>query len=155
MKHSSTAIIVLFLTLLLSSCATAPLGKAGIQADNTLAAIRGLTSAYEQRNIEAFMDKVATAYPDRDAFQTSVEKIFSTYQTIHFKLHFTKIIVMVEAKGNIRATFTWEGEWQTTGGKIVKDGARVTLVLDPGTYKLLAIDGKNMFIPTDAPAPAR
>jgi len=155
MKHSSTAIIVLFLTLLLSSCATAPLGKAGIQADNTLAAIRGLTSAYEQRNIEAFMDKVATAYPDRDAFQTSVEKIFSTYQTIHFKLHFTKIIVMVEAKGNIRATFTWEGEWQTTGGKIVKDGARITLVLDPGTYKLLAIDGKNMFIPTDAPAPAR
>jgi hypothetical protein len=84
-----------------------------------------------------------------------VEKVFSAYQTIRFKLHFTKILVMVQEKGNIKATFTWEGEWQSTGGKIVKDGARVTLVFDPGTYKLLGIDGKNMFIPSDAPAPAR
>ena len=155
MNRSFAAAIALFLALAISSCATTPLGKAGIQADSTLTAIRGLIGAYERRDIDAFMEKVATAYPDRAAFQTSVEKIFTTYQTIRFKLHFTKILVMVQEKGNIKATFTWEGEWQTTGGRIVKDGARVTLVFDPGTYKLLGIDGKNMFIPSDNPAPAR
>jgi hypothetical protein len=155
MNRPFTAVIVLILALILSSCSTVPLGKAGIQGESTLAAVRDLTGAYERRELEAFMEKVAPAYPEREAFRTSVEKIFSTYQTIRFKLHFTKILVMVQDKGNIKATFTWEGEWQTTGGKIVKDGARVTLILDPGTYKLLSIDGKNMFIPSDSPSPAR
>ena len=117
--------------------------------------MRELVGAYEKRNIEAFTDKISTAYPDREGFEKSVDKIFSTYQSIHIKVHYTKIIVMVQEKGNIKAAFTWEGEWRTTGGRIVKDGARVTLVLDPGTYKLLGVDGKNLFIPSDAPAPAR
>ena len=155
MKRSFAAAITLFLVFLISSCSTVPLGKAGLQGEGTLGAIRDLTGAYERRDLDAFMEKVAPAYPEREAFRTSVEKVFSAYQTIRFKLHFTKILVMVQDKGNIKATFTWEGEWQTTGGKIVKDGARVTLVLDPGTYKLLGIDGKNLFIPSDSPAPAR
>ena len=155
MRRPFTAVIALFLALLISSCSTVPLGKAGLQGEGTLAAIRDLTGAYEQRNIEAFMEKISTAYPDREGFEKSVDTIFSTYQSIHIKVHYTKILVMVQEKGNIKATFTWEGEWQTTGGKIVKDGARVTLVFDPGTYKLLGIDGKNLFIPSDAPAPAR
>ena len=155
MKRSFAAVITLLLALMISSCSTVPLGKAGIQGESTLAAIRDLTGAYERHDLDAFMEKVATAYPERDAFRTSVEKVLSTYQTIRFKLHFTKVLVMVQEKGNIKATFTWEGEWRTTGGKIVKDGARVTLVFDPGTYKLLAIDGTNMFIPSDSPVPAR
>ena len=155
MKHSFIAVIAISIALMISSCATAPLGKAGLQGEATLAAVRDLTSAYERRDLEAFMDKVSSAYPDREGLEKSVKKIFSTYQTIRFKLHFTKILVMVQEKGGIKATFTWEGEWRTTGGKIVKDGARVTLVFDPGTYKLLGIDGKNMFIPSDNPTPAR
>jgi hypothetical protein len=155
MKRSFTAAITFFLALLISSCSTVPLGKAGLQGEGTLAAIRDLTGTYERRDLDAFMEKVAPAYPEREAFGTSVEKVFAAYQTIRFKLHFTKILVMVQEKGGIKATFTWEGEWRTTGGKIVKDGARVTLVFDPGTYKLLGIDGKNLFIPSDAPAPAR
>jgi hypothetical protein len=155
MKRSFTAFIVIFLALMISSCATAPLGKTGLQGEATLAAVRDLTSAYERRDIDVFMDKISSTYPDREGFGKSVDKIFSTYQTIRFKLHFTKILVFVQDKGNIKATFTWEGEWKTTGGRIVKDGARVTLVFDPGTYKLLGIDGKNMFIPSDNPTPAR
>ena len=155
MKRSFTAVLTLLLAVVLSSCTTVPLGKAGIQGESTLAAVRDLAKTYEQRDIEAFMEKVAPAYPGREAFRTSVEKIFSTYQTIHIKLQFTKILVMVQDKGNITATFTWEGEWQSTGGRIVKDGARATLVFDPGTYKLLGIDSKNMFIPSDNPTPAR
>ena len=155
MNRSCNAVIALFLALMLSSCGTVPLGKAGLQGENVLSAVRELTGAYEKRNIEAFMEKISTAYPDREGFGKSVETIFSTYQSIHIKLHYTKILVMVQEKGNIKATFTWEGEWQTSGGKIVKDGARVTLVFDPGTFKLLGIDGKNMFIPSDSPVPAR
>ena len=155
MKYSFCAVIVLVLALMISSCSTVPLGKAGLQGEGTLSAVRELTSAYEKRDIDVFMDKISTAYPDREVFGKSVEKIFSTYQSIHIKVHYTKILVMVQEKGNIKATFTWEGEWQTTGGKIVKDGARVTLVFDPGTYKLLGIEGKNMFIPSDNPVPAR
>jgi hypothetical protein len=155
MNRSFTTFIAIFLALMISSCSTAPLGKAGIQGEGTLTAIRDLTSTYERRDLEAFMDKISSAYPDREGLGKSVEKIFSTYQTIRFKLHFNKILVMVQEKGNIKATFTWEGEWKTTGGKIVKDGARVTLVFDPGTYKLLGIDGTNMFVPSDNPIPAR
>jgi hypothetical protein len=155
MKHSFSTIIVFILALMMYSCSTVPLGKAGLQGEGTLGAIRDLTGAYERRDLDAFMEKVAPAYPEREAFQTSVEKVFTTYRTIRFKLHFTKILVMVQDKGDIKATFTWEGEWQTTGGRIVKDGARVTLVLDPGTYKLLGIDGKNLFLPSENPAPAR
>lgn len=156
MKRSfATAVFTLFFAVMSSSCGTVPLGKAGLQGESTLSAIRDLTGAYERRDIEAFMEKVASAYPEREVFRTSVEKLFATYQKIHFKLHFTKILVMIQEKGNIKATFTWEGEWQTAGGKIVKDGARVTLVFEPTTHKLLGIDGKNMFLPSDAPAPAR
>jgi len=135
MNRSFTTVIVLFLVMMLSACSTVPLGKAGLQGERTLAAIRDLTGAYERRDLDAFMEKVAPAYPEREAFRTSVEKVFAAYQTIHFKLHFTKILVFVQDKGNIKATFTWEGEWRTTGGRIVKDGARVTLVLDPGTHQ--------------------
>jgi hypothetical protein len=155
MKRSFAAAITLLLALMISSCSTVPLGKAGLQGESVLAAIRDLTGAYERRDLDTFMDKISSAYPDRAGFGKSVEKIFSTYQAIHLKLHYTKILVMVQDKGNIKATFTWEGEWQTTGGKIVKDGARVTLVFDPGTYKLLGIDGKNMFFPSENPTPAR
>jgi len=155
MKRPFAAVITIVLALMLYACSTVPLGKAGLQGEGTLAAIRDLTGAYERRDLDGFMEKVASSYPEQEAFRTSVEKIFASYQTIHFKLHFTKILVFVQDKGNIKATFTWEGEWRTTGGKIVKDGARVTLVLEPGTYKLVGIDGKNMFIPSDSPAPAR
>ena len=155
MKRSFAVVLTLLLVLVISSCATAPLGKAGLQGEGTLAAVRGLTGAYEQRNLDAFMEKISTTFPDRDGFGKSVETIFSTYQTIRYNLLFTKIIVTVQDKGNIKATFTWEGTWKTTGGRIVKDGARVTLIFDPDGYKLVGIDGKNMFIPSEGPTPAR
>jgi hypothetical protein len=155
MHRSRTGIIALTLAVMAAACATTPLGKAGLQGEHTLAAVRDLTASYEQRNVDAFMDKVSTAYPEREELRRSVERIFSLYQTIRFKVHYTKMVVLVQDKGNIKATFTWEGEWSTSGGKIVKDGARVTLVLDPGVYKLLGIEGKNPYVPSDNPAPAK
>lgn len=148
-------LLLLSLALVSSSCGKVPLGPAGLQGENVLAAVRDLTKSYEGRDLDAFMEKVSSAYPDREAFRTSLEKVFSAYQTISFKLHYTKMLIMIQDKGNIKVTFTWEGEWKTSGGKIVKDGARVTLVLDPGAYRLLGIDGKNPFLPSEKPVPVR
>jgi hypothetical protein len=151
MKRSFTAVIALFLALMISSCGKVALGPVGLQSEKILSAMRELKGAYEQRDIDAFMDKVSTAYPDREGFKRKVETIFSTYQNIRLKLHDNKMFILIQDKGNIKATFTWEGEWKTSGGRIVKDGARVTLVLDPGVYKLLNIEGTNLFVPSEGP----
>ena len=155
MQRLFAILSALIIVILTASCGKAPLGKVGLQGESVLSAVRDLTSAYERRDLDAFMDKVATAYPDREGFQRAVEKIFSTYQTIRFKLHYNKMLVVIQDKGNIKATFTWEGEWKTSGGRIVKDGARVTLVFDPGSYKLRGMEGTNLFVPSESPAPAR
>ena len=155
MKRLFTFISVVCVMSVLFSCGKTPLGPVGLQGENVLAAVQDLAKAYERRDLDTFMEKVSTAYPDREAFRTSVEKVFATYQSISFKLYYNKMLVMIQDKGNIKATFTWEGEWRSSGGKIVKDGARVTLVLDPGAYKLLAIEGKNPYLPSEKPIPAR
>jgi len=155
MKRLSSFVIILSAMTILASCASAPLKQAGMQGESVLAAVRDLSKAYENRNLEAFMDNVDASYPDRDGFKKAVETILLTYQTIHLKIQYTKILVMVQEKGPIKAVFTWEGDWQTLGGKIVKDGARVTLVLDPKTYKLVGIEGKDLFVPTETATPAR
>jgi hypothetical protein len=37
----------------------------------------------------------------------------------------------------------------------VKDGARSTLIIDKGAYKLIGIEGKNPFLVADLPVPVR
>jgi hypothetical protein len=148
-RKCTVLFLLLSVVLAASGCGKVSLGPVGLQAENILTAVRDLKGAYERRDIDAFMDKVSMAYPDREDFQRKVEKIFSTYQTIRLKLHDNKMMVLVQDKGNIKPTFTWEGEWKTSGGRIVKDGARITLVLDPGVYKLLNIEGTNMFVPSE------
>lgn len=149
MKRSFTFTLTLFLSFLILGCGKADLGPVGLQSEKVVTAVRDLKSAYERRDIDAFMDKVSTTYPDRDRFQRTVEKLFSTYQNIRFRLHDNKMLVVIPHKGDIKATFTWEGEWKTAGGRVVKDGARITLVLDPGAYRLVGIEGTNMFVPSE------
>jgi hypothetical protein len=149
MQRLFTIMSALIIVVLIASCGKVALGPVGLQSEKILSAVRDLKGAYERRDIDAFMDKVSSAYPDRENFQRTVEKIFSTYQSIRFKLHDNKMFVIIPDKGNVKATFTWEGEWKTAGGRIVKDGARITLVLDPGAYRLLGIEGTNMFVPSE------
>ena len=148
-------VIVSLLSVLFASCASNPPKQAALQGESALAAVRELTKAYEKRDLEAFMDKVSINYPDRDGFQKSLQQIFSTYQTIRFSVQETRMLIMVQYQGSIKAVFTWEGEWQTSGGKIGKDGGRVTLVLDPGAYKLLAVEGKNPYLPVETAMPVK
>jgi hypothetical protein len=149
------AVILFAVALLLSACGKSPLGPAGVQGENSVTTVRDLTSAYERRDIDAFMEKVSPKFPDRPSFQRSIEKVLAAYQKIHFKPLFNRSLITVPFKDGIKVTFTWEGDWKTTGGKVVKDGAQVTLVLETGTYKLIGIEGKNPFIPTEGPSPSR
>ena len=155
MNRIRSLFIILAAAVLLSACGKTPLGPAGIQGENSVTTVRDLASAYERRDIDAFMDKVSSKFPGRPGFQQSIEKVLAAYQKIHFKPLFNRSVITVPFKEGIKVTFTWEGDWKTTGGKVVKDGARVTLVLDTGTYKLAGIEGKNPFIPTEGPSPSR
>ncbi|MDH4163463.1 MAG: hypothetical protein OEW15_12345 [Nitrospirota bacterium] len=146
------AVISLFVT---ASCASNPPKQAAILGEGALTAVRDLTKAYEKRDIEAFMDRIASAYPDRDKFRGSVEKTFAVYQTIQFTVQDTRMLVMVQYQGNVKTVFTWSAEWQTSGGKILKDGGRVTVVHDPSTYKVLAVEGKNPYVPTESAMPVK
>lgn len=153
--HRPLTLIVIPLALLFASCATEPLKQAGIQGEHTLGHLRGLVGAYAGKDIEAFMDRVAPTYAGRDALRSGIESVFAAYQSISLSILPRRMLVQVEHKGNIKATFTWEGEWKTAGGRIVKDGGRGTFALHPGTYKLLAIEGKSPFEPSTSPPPAR
>ena len=148
-------LFILLSAVLLAACGKTPLSETGLKAENSIATVRDLTSAYERRDITAFMDKVSSAYPDRAEFQRSVEKVFATYQSISLKALFNRAVITVPYRGSLKVTFTWEGEWQSTSGKVVKDGAQAILILDPGTLKLANIEGKNLFLPSEAPIPLR
>lgn len=156
MIRNALHVLIAVITLMtIASCASNPPKQAALQGEGALTTVRDLKKAYEKRDIEAFMDLVATAYPGRDGFRRSVEKTFATYQSIQFTIQDTRMLVMVQYQGNVKTVFTWAAEWRTTGGKIVKDGGRVTLVHDPSSYKLLAIEGKNPYIPTESAMPAK
>ena len=155
MKRTLSLGITLILVLLTASCGKDPLKQAGMQGEGSLSLIRDLSGAYERRDIEAFMERVSPAYPDRDKFRKEVEGVFQTYQTIKQKVFMNRMQLIVEEKGNMKAVFTWEGEWRTSGGKIVKDGARSTFVIDKGAFKLLGVEGKNPFQVSDMPVPVR
>ncbi len=155
MKRSVVIIAIAFLATAGAGCASAPLGKEGLKGEHVLSAVRDLTKAYESRDIDVFMDKVSLSFPDREKFQHAVEKVFSTYQTIRFTVQETRMLVMIQYHGDIKAEFTWDGEWRSAGGKVLTDGSRVTLDLDPDTYKLRAIEGKNPYLPTETTLPLK
>jgi len=147
---------VLFtLSFLCIACASNPPKEAALQGESALIEVRDLTRAYEKRDLDAFMDKVSSSYPGREGFQKSLQQVFSVYQTIRFTVQETRMLITVRYKSTIAVVFTWAGEWQTSGGRIVKDGGRITLALDPGTYKLVGIEGKNPYLPTETAMPVK
>lgn len=155
MRRASPVLLLIPVILLLASCAPEPLKQSGMQGESAISLVRDLTGAYERKDLETFMDKVAPSFPDRDGFRKSLEKVFSSYQTIRQKIQYDRMLIMVPAKGGLRIVLLWEGEWQTAGGKAIKDGARSTLVLETGTFKLLGIEGKDPYLPVENPVPVR
>jgi hypothetical protein len=156
MKH----ILIFTLASLLLIASTSCSGKkapeqTAVKSKNVLAALRDLSRAYEKKDLAAFMSGVAPAHKDRDALAKSVGEVFAKYETIHFNIQYTRMLIMVEEKGATKAAFNWDGEWIATGGALLKNGGRVTLVFEPGSVKLVSIDGKNPFVPQPGEMPGK
>jgi len=141
--------VLMFLSAVACSKKTPPT-QAALQTQGALLTLRDLTGAYENKQLSSFMDKVSKDYPNRQAFSQSVAGTFTKYDTIRFTVHYTKLVVMIDEKANMKIRFNWDGEWQTTGGKIVKDGGGVSFVFDPKGARLLSLEGKNPFIPQES-----
>jgi hypothetical protein len=122
-----------------------PPEQAAVKSKNVLSVLRSMNKAYEQKDLDTFMSDVSTSFPDRTAFAKSLTEVFAKYETIHFNIQYARMLILIEDKGAIRTTFTWDAEWLSPKGGALKDGGRVTLVFDPGSYKLISVDGKNPF----------
>ncbi|HEX9021690.1 MAG TPA: hypothetical protein VF903_10570 [Nitrospirota bacterium] len=123
-----------------------PPEQTAVMSKNVLSAVRDLGKSYEKKDLSSFMAGVSSGYQDRDGFSKSVAAVFSKYETIHFNIQYTKMLIMAEEQGQVRASFNWDADWLTAGGTTQKDGGRVTLVFERGTFKLVSINGKNPFL---------
>ena len=146
LRKSLVLFTALFLLAASTACSKKPLTGAALQGESTLSMLRALSDAYEPKNTAAFMSRIDERFKDRDSLEKELERIFKSYQAISFSVQPLKMLVVVEQRGPIRTTFNWHGEWQTAGGRTVKDGGRVTFELDPATNRLIAIDGRNPFL---------
>jgi len=124
---------------------------AAYQGKKVLDVVRTLAKEYQDKDLGGFMDKIARTYPDRGAFETSIKAVLSRYDPIRMTFHNTKMLVLVPDRGNIKAEVNWDAEWRTGAVGMIKDGGRVTLVFDPRDFLLVAVEGKNPFLPVEKP----
>jgi hypothetical protein len=144
-------IILIAATLLLSAsaCSEKKLpAVAAAKSKNMLTVLRDLNDTYQKKDLAGFMAQVAPLYPEREALSSSLTTVFGKFETVSLNIQYTKMLIMIEEKGKVRTTFNWDGAWHKAGGDVAKDGGRVTLIFAPGDFKLLAIEGKNPFVPT-------
>jgi len=145
-------IILIAATLLLSAsaCSEKKLpAVAAAKSKNMLTVLRDLNDTYQKKDLAGFMAQVAPLYPEREALSSSLTTVFGKFETVSLNIQYTKMLIMIEEKGKVRTTFNWDGAWHKAGGDVAKDGGRVTLIFAPGDFKLLAIEGKNPFVPTE------
>jgi hypothetical protein len=132
-----------------------PPEQAAVKSKNVLSVLRGMNKAYEQKDLDAFMSDVSASFPDQAAFAKSLTGVFAKYETVHFNIQYARMLILIEDKGPIRTTFTWDAEWLSSKGGALKDGGRVTLVFDSGSFKLISIDGKNPFLAQPGETPGK
>ena len=132
-----------------------PLEPSALKSKNVLSVLRDMNIAYEKKDPASFMANVSPVFQDREQFSTSLSAVFSKFESIRFNIQYSRMLIMVEDKGPIKATFNWDAEWLSAGGTLVKNGGRITLVFEPGSFKLVSIDGKNPFIPQQGELPGK
>ncbi len=147
MKRTRTLFVIFASFAVISACSTnKPPELAAVNSKHVLASLRDMTQAYEKKNADLFLANVSADFPGRAAFSSTLTRVFAKYETIHFTVQHSKMLILIEEKGRVRVTFTWNAEWIEAGGSTVKDGGRTTLVFEPDSFKLASIDGKNPFL---------
>ena len=154
-RIASLVMIIAFLITASACGGKKPLEPSTVRTQNVISAIRDLGRSYEQKDPSSFMGAVASTYPDREQFSKSLSEVFAKYESIRFNIQYTKMIIMVEEKGMIKSSFNWDAEWRTPGGAVSKNGGRVTMSFDPGSFKLVSIDTKNPFLPQQGETPGK
>ncbi len=150
MRRILSLVTVLSILFFLSACsAKKPPDQTSIRSRNILMVLRELSTSYEKKDYSAFMADVSEGFRDREAFAKSLTAVFAKYETIQFNIQYTKMLIMIEEKGQLKASFNWDGEWLAAGKALQKNSGRATFALDPGNFKLQSIDGKNPFIPVE------
>jgi hypothetical protein len=91
------------------------------------------------------MDNVEPRFHEREALSKALANVFLKNESVRLNIQYTNMIILVEAKGMIKATFNWDGEWLAAAGMTQKNSGRATLGFDPGNFKLMSIDGKDPF----------
>ena len=156
MKRLFALLAIAALLFTTSACSEKkPPEPAAVKSKNVLSALRDIRAAYEKKDLSSFMDNVAPGYQGREALSRSLEAVFLQNETIHFNIQYTKMIIMVDEKGPIKTTFNWDGEWRAVGGTTQKNSGRVTLLFDPGSFKLMSINGKDPFVPQPSETPGK
>lgn len=142
------SLIALTALLFTFACAAEKLpDPSAVESKNVLSELRDMRRAYERKDRGAVMAEVSESYKDRQDFSTALSAIFAKYETVRLNIQYTKMVITIGEKGIAKATFNWDGEWLANGGMQQKDGGRVTMTFEAGTLKLVAIDGKNPFVP--------
>ncbi len=126
---------------------TKPPAPSAVQGSKVITTLKDLSSMYGKKNLPGFMNMISAGYKDRKGFASAVESVFSKYDTVQFTVQYTKMFIAIEEKGATRVTFNWDSSWESKGGGVLKNSGRVTFSLDPKDGTVLAIDGKNPFIP--------
>jgi len=146
------AFIIFF--MIIAACSTKkPIDQTAYKSKTILATLRDMDKYYEKKDLDSFMSDISMSYLDREAFAKSLAAVFSKYESIHFNIQFAKMIMLIDQERKMRVTFTWDAEW-TTAGTSIKDGGRVTLIFEPGDFKLVSIDGKNPFMAQPGETPS-
>jgi len=142
---SSLAVIILITTA--SACnPKKPIEQTEYKTKTVLGVLKDMDKYYEKKDLDSFMSDVSMSYADRNAFAKVLAAVFSKFESIHFNIQFTKMIIFIDPTSKIKVSFTWDADWTAAGETSVKDGGRVTLIFEPGDFKLISIDGKNPFL---------
>jgi hypothetical protein len=156
MNRIAALLAIAMMLFTTSACsAKKPPEQTTVRSKNVLAALRDMQSAYEKKSLSSFMDNVATGFKDREALSLAIAAVFLKNESIRFNIQYTKMIIVVEEKGPIKVSFNWDGEWHAVGGTTQKNSGRATLVFDPGSFKVVSIDGKDPFVPVPAEIPGK
>ena len=150
---------LLFIAALLftaSACGSAkPPTAPATQGNKVIASLQDLSSMYGKKNLSGFMRLISDGYKDRQELSAALEAVFAKYDTAQFTVQYSRMYITVEDKGMTRATFNWDGSWETKGGSVLKNSGRATFVFDPKDARLVSFDGKNPFLPQPAETPGK
>jgi hypothetical protein len=154
MNRALSCFTALILLVTASACsAKKPMEETAYKSKTVLSVLRDMSNYYEKKDLDSFMSDVSQSYRGREALAKSLKAVFSKYDSIQFNVQYAKMIILIDQTRQMNVTFTWDAEWTAAGGVSVKDGGRVTLVFEPGDFKLISIDGKNPFLaqPSETP----